>query len=495
MIVPLNAMPLRALYSGLTIALGVLAAGPSAERLAMGPEFPSGPSCAPLPLEGRLVRVSTVAELTAAIANMASGDTVLIARGTYRLENTLHLHGGLSRVAIRGESGLAAEVVLQGRGMANESFGNVPHGFLVADVSDVLIADLTVRDVYYHAVQVAGEYGPARIRLHNVHLIDAGEQLVKGSTAGPPGPYADDGVVECSLLAYTDRARSYYTNGVDILAGKDWVIRDNVFRNIRAPVGALAGPAVLLWRNTIDSVVERNWFIDCDRGIALGLSDPDPRYARDGEARYDHQGGVVRNNMVWRTAGSPTGDVGITANFARDFRILHNTVVLNGTFPWGAIEYRFGASNGEIRANLTDAPIWQRDGAQATLSDNLDGAQAGWFTAAATVDLHLSRGSPPVDAVGGSDDTTDDIDGQARPAMAAPDAGADEWWPEPEESATPMSTASPTPTSTVTSTSASNTSVPSTPTSTPSGSPTLPTGSTLTPDPLFAIFVPSIFSS
>lgn len=48
----------------------------------------------------------------------------------------------------------------------------------------------------------------------------------------------------------------------------------------------------------------------------------------------------------------------------RDFKIYHNAVILNGTFPFDAIEYRFAVSKGEIRYNLADAPIWRRDDAE-----------------------------------------------------------------------------------------------------------------------------------
>jgi hypothetical protein len=332
-------------------------------------------------------------------------------------------------VAIRGATGRAADVVLVGRGMDNSDFGNVPHGILVSDATDVLIADLRIQDVYYHAVQVQGEQGASRVRLHGVELVDAGEQLLKVSTAGPPGPYADDGIVECSLLAYTDRARSWYTNGVDVLAGRGWVIRDNVFSRIRAPVGQLAGPAVLMWRNSVDSLVERNSFLDCDRAVALGLDRPDPAYSRDGETRYDHVGGIVRNNVIWRASGSPTGDVGITVNFAGGFAVVHNTVILNGTFPYGGIEYRWPDSSGVIAGNLLDAPIWRRDGGQARLVANLEGAAAAWFVDAAGADLHLAAGAPPVDAGPDPPAAGDDVDGQSRPAGARADAGADEWWP------------------------------------------------------------------
>jgi len=36
-----------------------------------------------------------------------------------------------------------------------------------------LIADLTVRDVYYHAVQAQGERDAQGLRLYNLRLVDA----------------------------------------------------------------------------------------------------------------------------------------------------------------------------------------------------------------------------------------------------------------------------------------------------------------------------------
>jgi hypothetical protein len=219
----------------------------------------AGP-CDPLPPPaGAVVSVATEAELQAAVGSLASGTTILVAPGTYDLTQTLVIGGGLSDVAVRGSTGNRDDVVLRGRGMSNAAFQNVPHGFLVQRVNGLLIADLTIRDVYYHPVQVQGEQDAQRVWLRNVRLLDGGEQLLKVSAAGPPGPYADDGIVECSVLEYTDRARSWYTNGVDVLAGARWVVRDNVFRNIRAPVGELAGPAVgwNAWQFTAASDADR----------------------------------------------------------------------------------------------------------------------------------------------------------------------------------------------------------------------------------------------
>jgi hypothetical protein len=310
--------------------------------------------------------------------------------------------------------------------MSNAEYGNVPHGILIWDADDVLIADLTIREVYYHAVQVAGEHGPKGTKLYNLRLVDAGEQLVKGSSGSNTGPYADDGEVACSWMGYTDRARSDYTNGVDVLAGADWVVRDNDFVRIRAPQGELAGPAILFWRNSVRTVIERNRFVDCDRAIALGLSSPDVGRSRDGEKVYDHQDGIIRNNFIFRHAGEP-GDIGITVNHHRGFKILNNTVVQNGSFGPGTIEYRFETSSGVIHGNLSDGPIWQRNGASAALSDNVTDASASWFVDAVDGDLHLVAGAErAIDVVALHPDVTDDIDGEARPAGAGVDAGADE---------------------------------------------------------------------
>ncbi len=409
------------------LALATLWSPPPTPRAALAAPHPSAQCPALPPPTGRVVRVASEAELQAAVGALTSGTTVLVADGTYDLGNTLHLYGGLRDVTIRGESGERSAVVLRGQGMASANYGNVPHGILVSGAVNVTIADLTIRDVYYHAVQVQGEAGATGLTLYNVHLLDAGEQLVKGSTGDGRGLHADSGTVACSLLEYTDRARSDYTNGVDVLAAADWTIRDNTFRRIRAPAGQLAGPAVLMWRNSLDTIVERNLFIDCDRAIALGLAPPDPARQRDGETTYDHQGGVVRNNMIYRSAPAATGDVGITVNYARDFKLLHNTVIQNHTYPPAAIEYRFGASNGEIRFNLTDGPIQRRDGADAVLEGNLTNAPGTWFVAPRLGDLHLLPAAlPALDAARTLAEVPDDFDGQPRPIASAPDIGADE---------------------------------------------------------------------
>jgi hypothetical protein len=383
----------------------------------------SGANCGPFaPPAGNLVNVSTVAGLEAAISSLTPNTTILIADGTYNLTQFLKIDASAHNVTIRGASGNRDAVILSGGGMTNNGT-NLSHIFQVF-APDVTIADLTLRDVYYHPVQIHGEAGATRPTLYNLHLVNAGQQFVKVSVAPNPSPYSDDGLVACSTIEYTNYPPSDYTNGVDVLAGAGWVIRDNVFRNIRSPDGSLAGPAVLMWRNSLDTLVERNLFIECDRAIALGLSTPDSN-SRDGETTYDHQGGIVRNNFIYRAG---PGDVGITLNYARNAEVYNNTVLLNGTFAYGAIEYRFSAASADIRYNLTDAPIWLRDGASGAVSGNVTNALPGWFANAAAGNLHLlPSATAAIDQAASLAAVPDDYDGAARPIGPAPDVGADEY--------------------------------------------------------------------
>jgi hypothetical protein len=137
-------------------------------------------------------------------------------------------------------------------------------------------------------------------------------------------------------------------------------------------------------------------------------------------------GGVVRNNVFHRSSGQ-SGDVGIVVNNSANAKVLHNTVVLSGTYP-NAIEYRFaGTTNVTIRNNLSDAGIQQRDGASGTIAGNVTTAQANWFVSAATGDLHLAAtATAAIDRAASLADVVNDYDGDARPFGSAPDVGADE---------------------------------------------------------------------
>ena len=385
----------------------------------------------------RIVRVSDARGLVRAIGSLRSGTTIMIAPGTYRPGTPLVVGPtnrnapALRDVAIRGETGNRDDVKILGRGQENRSHGGVTTGFQFYNVENVLLADLSIGEYFHHPIMCQGGAGCRKVRMYNLRIFDAGEQFVKGTPGGPGRTGAKDCIVEYCLIEYTKIgpvANDGYTQGVDFHRGDRIIVRDCIFRNqhVRPGLRHQYGPAVLMWNDSRDTVVERCVFLDCDRGVALGLSN-----ARSGT---DHRGGVVRNNFFYTSKRITNGDCPIIAWNSPGTQIYHNTVLTNGTYM-NAIEYRFPGSSGLVIANnITDAPIASRNGARAELYGNFTKAQPGMFVGAAGCDLHLKA---PVAAIVGRaqplrapvrpSDCADDFDGHARRTGRPTDIGADQY--------------------------------------------------------------------
>jgi len=385
----------------------------------------------PLPApRGNVVTVANEPALRAAVAAIASNETIVIQPGTYNLAaggGTLYFNRAVANVTIRGATNGCNDVVLKGAGMTTQ--GNTPFGIWVGGPTGMLIANLTIRDIFYHPIMLdPNSGGTQNPRIYNVRLVDAGEQFIKVSQKGSgtpvPGSGVANGIVEYSVIEYSRTKDPNgpggpgYTNGVDILTGSNWIVRNNLFRNIRAADGfGLAGPSVLAWKGTIGTIVEGNLFLNCQYGIALGL---------DGAFPGDHAGGIVRNNLFHRTSAQ-SGDVGIVINNSANTKVFHNTIVLSGTYP-NAIEYRFPGTTGFVaQNNLSDAAVRQRDGASGTAIGNITNAAPDWFLDAGAGDLHLrDTATLAIDQAAPLADVTSDYDGDSRPVGTAADVGADE---------------------------------------------------------------------
>lgn len=336
---------------------------------------------------GRTTTARTVDDLERAVSRARDGETILLADGTYALRSMIDF--AIPNVTLRSASGDRTKVVLHGAGMTKDHVGVA----LSISASGITVADLTVRSVGNHAVQVRGERGASRFTLHNARLLDTGEQLLKGSTDVRKQVYADDGVVQCSELSYTTHAPSNYTNGVDILNTRGWTIRDNRFLRIRGPEsqGWAAGPAILAWVGAEGTVVERNVVLDSFRGIALGLTSGADTVSRVGTKGHDHIGGVIRDNIVVNVHA--WGDEGIEVNAGRDVVVERNTVFVAGASPW-SIGVRFPSGTAQVRNNLTNRRIILRNGGTAVIDANVAEAQAEWFTDVAAGDVRLTAAAP-----------------------------------------------------------------------------------------------------
>jgi hypothetical protein len=381
---------------------------------------------------GDVLRVRTLDELKSALAaaNQAKvAQTILLQDGTYLLDGPA-LEIQCPGLVIRSASGKREAVMIRGPDEGpRASVGNV---FLVA-ANDVTIADLSLGYCRLHGIQVRGErpFDVAGLRVHNCRLINCNEQFIKGSSSDSDPEGATDGCIEQCLFEFTSGwAYQFYTGGIDIHKGVNWIVRDNLFRNIRVPAGqpGMAEHAVHFWKRCStrpqNIVVERNWILNCDRGIGFGLSN----------AAGGLQGGAsaVRNNMVYNDGAGPQTDTGIGLEHASDVGVENNTVIVQRY--WGPMEYRFaGSSNIVIRNNLVNRPIQRRDDApMAAVANNVERVESSWFRDIAAGDLRLTAAAgPAIDAGAALEGFTEDVDGRRRPLGTAWDIGASEFAAEP----------------------------------------------------------------
>lgn len=317
--------------------------------------------CEPLhTVVGTTITVNDTDELQFAVeqANKNDNTTILLKDGTYSFnEKGLWISG--SNIIIRSESGNRDQVILKGAGMN----GKTTHIFSIAG-DNISIGDLSLGEVANHAIQVHGELDADGTILHNLHITNAYEQLVKVSyDPGNMGTRSDGGLLECSTLEYTAGiGPQYYIGGIDAHNAANWTVRDNMFSSISSPEDQLAEDAVHFWSDSQNTLVENNFFLNCDRAIGFGM----------GEDRGAN-GGTISFNKIYHN--STRGDAGIILESANDVVILSNIILMENDYP-NAIEYRYKGTTGvEIIGNITNKIIKQRDGAQATIQDNITDAK------------------------------------------------------------------------------------------------------------------------
>lgn len=397
--------------------------------------------CASLdPPNGTIVNVDVagLAGLQGMVAAAAPGTTFLFADGTYNL-NGVYLLVTADGVSLRGASGNREAVILDGNYVSDE--------IVQVTASNVTIADMTLKRAVYHPIHVAATNGSdvTGTLIHNVHIVDPGQQGIKINPDAARTHFTDDGEISCSRIELTGAGRSQvlsingddcYTGGIDAHWSKGWQIRDNDLEGFWCSVG-LPDPAIHFWTGSRDTTVVRNKLLDNARGIGFGLlysgsgrtyvDDPCP----ESSGYVDHYGGVIRNNFVVQQDpamyDSEYGfDSGIALAQACGTRVIHNSVAASLS-PFNSIEYRFTNTNVDILNNLTTHAIMQRDGASASLAGNITGVSPSVFADPVAGDLHLRPESTTIMDGGVSlgPDEQRDIDGQ--PRSVPPDVGADEY--------------------------------------------------------------------
>lgn len=383
------------------------------------------------------VLVSTMSELETAINNVNNDPladrTILIADGTYRMTSG-QLPIRREGVTVKSQSGVRENVVIQGQNGMN---GGVIEFIFSLCADNITIQDMTLEDVGSHAVMVHGE-APCdadNATIRNLVIRDTFEQMIKGtpSNSDPDAFYTENGLVENCLMYYTaDFGPQYYIGGIDVHAGKDWIVRNNTFKNIRSSeMGAYAEHAIHFWSWSQGTISENNLIINCDRGIGYGLGNS------------GHTGGIIRNNILYHAdlgeiGDEDMGDAGIFLENSPDTQVYNNTIWFEHDYP-NSIEYRFSVTtNALIANNLTNRSIRQRDGASATVTHNVETAISSWFTSLDPNDphdlfLHIKDNTVTeiidqgTDAIPGIPSPFYDFAGQTRPSGGGIDIGADEF--------------------------------------------------------------------
>lgn len=401
----------------------------------------TSPCTALPPANGAVIEVnpSQANELPKIVRDAVAGSTIVLASGTYRMsgsdEASRRIQILADGVTLRSKSGDRDAVLIDGEYRTEE--------IITISASHVTLADFSIAHAINHPVHVTGgaKQNTTGTLLHNLHIVDGGEQFVKVNTGGGnPTTYADEGRLECSLLEMTDAGRPHvapepggcYTGGIDGHQARGWVVRRNEFRGIHCTNGSLAEHAVHFWTSSRDTLVEQNIIVDCARGVGFGLGDgggkpPERSYADDpypGIGYVGHYDGIIRNNVIVASSGFAYFDTGIELEQAHGVRVLHNSIV-HGTNAFASISHRFTNSQVTLINNLVQN-IRARDGSLSTLASNVEQAGAALFVDAANADLHLRpSASAAINQGAMLPDAGRDIDDEPHDG-ALPDIGADE---------------------------------------------------------------------
>lgn len=285
-------------------------------------------------------------------------DTIVLARGDYQL--TQRLVFSEPNTHVMGESGIASEVVISGKGMKPKRGVEI---LLDIQADHISVTGLTLQNVANHLIQVRAEKDADYFVLSNSILRNAYEQMLKVSSYDGNPHFSDAGHVENCIFEYTQGiGPQFYIGGIDAHKSANWVVQHNQFKGIASPAKRVAEHAIHFWKGSKGTKVLHNTFFNNDRGVGFGL----------GNGSNQHEGGIIRNNVFIHFANHhPYADTSIGLESSPNTQVIGNTIYQNHRYP-NAIEYRFKhTKNVVIENNQVNKRIASRDGGQAIVSGNV----------------------------------------------------------------------------------------------------------------------------
>ncbi len=364
------------------------------------------------------VTVSSLSALQQAINEAPpNGRIITLAAGTYEQSATIGITGK-NNITIQGATSDFHDTVVKCGGI-NSTL--VDMNFKVNNSDYVTFKNLTIQDSYYHAIQI--NEGSNYFVADHIKTWDNGEGGFKTTFNLSSGNgYDDYGLIQNSLIGYTTTGMRDHVEGIDLIASKGWIIRGNRFENSKRPSGT-PGYGFFAKANSIDTIVENNVFLNSDIAISFGGGGSGSMFFRNQDTTYEHRGGIMRNNVV-----IGTNDAAIYMNKATGYKVYNNTML--GIAPdttSGGVESRYPESDGDVRNNLMDKPVKERDGGTITASHNIEDGSLSWLRDPANGDYRLNPATAQAAIDAGlalPADVPFDFAGNPRPLGAAYDIGA-----------------------------------------------------------------------
>jgi PKD repeat protein len=375
---------------------------------------------------GRIVNVSTGAELDSAVWNALDGDTIVAANGTYTDSGTPFLRlEGKNNITIRGASGDPADVILQGQGWASKKRND--DILWLWGCHDAIVSHMTFEECNDYGIKLENTLnngqGLQNITISHCDFKNIGTRMIKGT--GADQIIVDTGIIHHCNFENTKippgnwHDQGNYISAIDCMVLHDWIIRDNVFKNIKGNSGGGRG-AIFVWVESVNVLSERNVFTGCDRSIAYG----NPSGSSTGPDDHHMTNGMIRNNFIVNGA-----DTGIELCWINGCKVYHNTVLTDDPVNGKGIHYHYNELLGiHIASNIVRGMIYGDPG-DVTVENNItSGIEDSWFEDVSTGDLHLTAlATPAIDQVDRLADCVEDFDQETRPTESGMcDIGGDE---------------------------------------------------------------------
>ncbi len=311
-----------------------------------------------------VINVVNEIELKNALMSVAAGGTIIIAPGDYFMKG--------KRISIGNAGSKNKKITVKG-----SILGDVVIHFTGAE-------GFYIDQPYWQFknLHIVGACFKAEQCEHAFHVVGNGHHLLLNNNVmqdfnaaikvnGFRGLYPDNGkVIKNTIFNTSTRQTSRPVTPFDLVGSDNWLVSGNYVFDFHKTGGNKVSYGLFMKGNSRNGVIEKN-VLQCNKyltsdSIAVPLSfggggtpDKIKRY----KEKYEHQYGVIRNNIVF---DCPT-DVAIYMNKATNSTINNNLLLAHS-----GIDIRFDESDVSVVNNILCGKIKERNGGKVSASTNYD---------------------------------------------------------------------------------------------------------------------------